>query len=651
VLRIGPLTNRQLQHRYIVFGQQSRPEPPAHRSNNSSRRQDGRKGTKTPALKTSTDDLRLSAKGELWLSIYKHKAYDLPWPDQTMRRLISPQGDSELVAEYPISAIQSCEIQTIAHRRQGTAAPTLVITFDPDSPADKSRKRRSSRTTGLSSRPDPHANSLLFRTIPDEQYNIYDWQIAIQRHIKPHDDYDAPLSPNSPAFTTFVNPFSPRSPIMERAPMSPRPEPYRRGSNATFTSRESVQNYERSQTMTLISPSPSLRSKSSNISSQASSFGRPQGYHRDILPIQQPPADLPSPASMSGFDDQSILGWTAAQGRSSALSNHTRGGSNSVSIVGTPPAPRETILDRAFMMRCIPGSDRLSLEEEGGKISSIARFEALMKEAEERAKSRPGFTESTNRKGSVSDWNLDETEEDEDSDMEEPTQRIGASDVEMENDEVDLAAPSIHEILTPAQRALEYISGRTTPLANPTRRPLSPNDRHMSPLRESPRSRATPPRRATKERPKSLLFSSSSTSTSSHSHKHKNSDDSHHSKSSSSPAVKRRSSNSTKSNSTKRLSITGQRLSSTSSLLLVQTNTSTTSGNAPSGRNSRRTSSEASSDADFDEVVLHRGLSQSRLSGMLAGGGARPAVPENDMKRCDWRGSGLGVFGGEGGFL
>src|SRR5205085_12368607 len=142
---------------------------------------------------------------------------------------------------------------------------------------------------------------------------------------------------------SFINPFSPRSPTVERSPLSPKQEPYRRGSNATYMSTQGAQVRDRAHTSTLISPSPSLRSKSSNISSQASSFGRPQGY-QTILPIQQMPADLPSPVSTTGFDDGSILGWTSAQGRSSALSQHTRG-SNSVSMAGTPPAPRETILD------------------------------------------------------------------------------------------------------------------------------------------------------------------------------------------------------------------------------------------------------------------------------------------------------------------
>lgn len=548
-----------------------------------------------------------------------------------------------------MSSIASCDIQDVQYRKPGPTLPTLVITFGPDPAADKARKRRSSRTGGLSSSSNSHPNSLLFRSAPDERYNIYDWQAKIQTQIKSKQNFfDAPLSPESPAFTNFINPFSPRSPPIGRAPMSPRPELQRVGTDNTFTSTHSTPTRERSQTSTLISPSPSLRSKSSNISSQASSFGRPQGY-QNMLPIQQVPADLPSPVSTNGFDDQSILGWTSAQGRSSALSSHTRG-SNSVSVAGTPPAPRETILDRAFQMRYIPGSDRLPEPEDDGKLSSIARFEALMREADERLKSK-GTGKATGGKASVSGWNLEEEDEkdSDDSDMEDEAVRPGTSDYAgggrygLEDDDVDPLALSIHEMPTPAQRALEYISGRSTPREMSQRRPLSPQA--PQPSMSPPRSRTTPPRVQRKERPKSMAFPSSTSSP------EKAADyDPHVSMTSSTAtAMKRRSSS-----STKRLSFTdfAKRLSSTSSLLLVQTNNSSSASNgATSSRNSRQ-SSEASF-VDPDEVILHRGLSQSRLSGM-----GHPAVSarggqmsEMDAKRCGWRGSGLGVFGGEGGFL
>ena len=366
-----------------------------------------------------------------------------------------------------------------------------------------------------------------------------------------------------------------------------------------------------------------------------------------MLPIQQMPADLPSPVSTNGFDDQSILGWTSAQGRSSALSSHTRG-SNSVSVAGTPPAPRETILDRAFQMRYIPGSDRLPEPEEDGKLSSIARFEALMRDADERLKSRGASSKATNRMARVNGWDLEEEDENdsEDSDIEDEAFRPGTSDYTgrygLEDDDVDSLALSIHEMPTPAQRALEYISGRSTPREVSQRRPLSP-PAPLPPM-SPPRSKTTPPRVQRKERPKSMAFPSSTSPEKAADY------DPHVSiASSTATAMKRRSSS-----STKRLSFTdfAKRLSSTSSLLLVQTNNSSSASNgAASSRNSRQ-SSEASF-VDPDEVVLHRGLSQSRLSGMgHPGVGMRGGqMSEMDAKRCGWRGSGLGVFGGEGGFL
>lgn len=230
--------------------------------------------------------------------------------------------------------------------------------------------------------------------------------------------------------------------------------------------------------------------------------------------------------------------------------------------------------------------------------------------------------------------------------MEDEAFRPGTSDCSgrygLQDDDVDPLALSIHEMPTPAQRALEYISGRSTPREISQRRPLSP----QSPLQpmSPPRSKTTPPRVQQKERPKSMAHPSSTTSP----EKAPDYGPQISTTSSTATAMKRRSSS-----STKRLSFTefAKRLSSTSSLLLVQTNNSSSASNgAASSRNSRQ-----SSDASFvdpEEVVLHRGLSQSRLSGM-----GHPAVgirggqmSEMDAKRCGWRGSGLGVFG-EGGFL
>lgn len=453
------------------------------------------------------------------------------------------------------------------------------------------------------------------------------------------------MSPQSPLFDSFINPFAISS-SGNSSQNNSRPELHHRTSSTTYASIHSNMGRDRPNTSTLISPSPSLRSKSSDISSsQVSFFNRPHG----ALPIQQIPTDLPSPAT-SGYDDgQSILGWTSAQGRSSALSNHTRAGSNSASVVGTPPAPRETILDRAFMMRYIPGPDRIAnAEEDNGRMSSIARFEALMKEAEDRRKAKDALS---GRKSSATGWELEEEDEESNSDGELDKEEDYDRGIHMDDeDSCDPLSLSIHEMPTPAQRALEYISGRTTPL--PHRRPKSPTpplptSRPQQPLR----SHTTPPVSHRTERPRSLVVSSSTLR------------DLLDGPTSTSTALKRTSSTST---STKRLSFTdfAKRLSSTSSLLLVQTNAS--SGSAASSRNSHQSSDGSfGDDNEGGHAILQRGLSQSRLSGMSNTGPGQMTMGmamgmrsgnsgtqfTGEDGRPHWRGSGLGVFGGEGGFL
>lgn len=442
--------------------------------------------------------------------------------------------------------------------------------------------------------------------------------------LTPEDVEERPLSPFHPVFhNPFANAFNARN-----TSNSQKPELQQRSSFQITHPHLQL----REKPSDMISPSPSLRSRRSDLSSQASSqppmgfnSSHPQNYNTL-------PTDLPSPASTAGYDGQLIEGWTSAQGRSSALSSHTRASNSIASAVvppiaaSTPPAPRETILDRAFQMRCIPGSDRISED----KISSIARFEALMREVDERkeakAQSKPVATERPN-------WDLEE-ESEESSDGEPDVDDLGLSDE-------DIA------ISTPAQRALDYIAGRRAP--PPTTRPLSPaprrpvvpfNSQAMSSFygKESagstlrPRTGTTSSKKG-ESRPMSLALPSRSQSTNAVPTM----------KQESAPATplvpltnqnlkasdakeKRRSSN-----SVKRLSFTdfAKRLSSTSSLLLVQTNTNASSG----PDDSRRVSA----------------CSDEEGGGLGMRGGPVSTGDAMKDKRCGWRGS-VGVFG-EGGFL
>jgi hypothetical protein len=539
-----------------------------------------------------------------------------------------------------MSAFKLCFIRAIQHRKQGPTAPTLVLEFKPDTPTEKQRKRRSSRTGGLSSK-DPWANTLLFRSVPEERYSIYDWLIRIKPQLPAEsqeslDEIGSAMSPISPSGSVFTNPFSSR----ESRAANPRPD-YQRGISSQSTSSYHPSQKERPATM--ISPSPSLRSRRSDLSSQASSQHPTMGFtsvhgqnYTTVLP-----SDLPSPASTSGYDSQFIEGWTSAQGRSSALSSHTRGSNSIASVVppvvpigSTPPGPRETILDRAFQLRYIPGGDRLDKDEE--KISSIARFEALMKEADERKRQN---SLSVQAGPGNSSWDLDEESEDSSS---------GEPDEDDDADEPDISDPEI-AIPTPAQRALEYIARRNTPLPSPIR-PLSPAPSHppipfLNPQAMSAfhghstsmasdlRPRTGSPTHRKRSRPNSLALPSRSISVSTIPSLRELRASSSGTSSLAAPDRDPKEQQRQSSTSVKRLSFSefAKRLSSTSSLLLVQTNASSSSGRD----GSRRPSSEFA--AESDEKV------QSPQT-------APPLRADPRDKRCGWRGS-VGVFGSEGGFL
>lgn len=595
------------------------------------------------------------------------------------------QGDWEFVSQHPLSGFKACEVRNVQHRKQGPSLPTLLLDFKPDSVTERQRKRRSSRTPGLSSK-DPWAGTLLFRTVAEERFNIYDWQVTIKPQLTPDDlqesqeslnDFHSPISPISPGFTSFTNPFAPRDNRSSTSMVRPEMQ-HRSSSNQTISTYPHA---PRDRPSAMISPSPSLRSRRSDLSSQGSSLQPPMGYSSNHTKNHSPglPSDLPSPASV--YDNQFIEGWTSAQGRSSALSSHTRGSNSIASAVAppigsTPPGPRETILDRAFQMRCIPGSDRLA-EREDGKISSIARFEALMREVDERKRQK-----STSSSQGVSKWELDEESEDDSSSEKEKDEDDDDDDDETEDDEnsttegLEISDSEPDDLPTPAQRALEYISGRRTPL--PTSRPLSPteiksppvpflNPQAMTAFHGSnstynggglrPRTGTTSTTRSASSskprpsRPTSLALPSRSVSAAAvPSLKDVTSSANNHNPNSHSnlkpETVKRRSST-----SAKRLSFTefAKRLSSSSSLLLVQTNASSGSGRERDGSRSRRESEEF----EEEERNMIRGAVNPRggagaaiLNGSVANGERNG---ERD-KRCGWRGS-VGVFGGEGGFL
>ncbi|KAG7121411.1 hypothetical protein HYQ45_014643 [Verticillium longisporum] len=357
------------------------------------------------------------------------------------------KDDWEPTHQYPISAIVDCQVQMVAHRKQGPVLPTLVVTIN-----DKERKRRSSRAGGLISSKEPSATTLWFRTPPDDHHiSLHEWARFILMKKT------APMSPDSPASPSFINPFPQRAHMNE---YYPRPSSGNANSRSALLHKNSTQHSGRERPVTFSSESPSLRSKRSDISSPSSaSHPAHMGYAMPDLNKYTTvlPTDIPSPVATVGEYQQGELieGWTAAQGRSSTVSSPIRGrGSVSSQALhpaainsSSPPAARETILDRAFQLRCIPGSEREVPGEE--KLTSLARFDALMREADEKRQQIEKRKE-TERAALQSAWDVDDSSSAGEEDEEDSS-----------SDEYAHEADGNRQTLIPpnAQRALNYLAG------------------------------------------------------------------------------------------------------------------------------------------------------------------------------------------------
>jgi hypothetical protein len=293
--------------RYVIFGTGSTMKPQAEAENTPKGAAARKAALKSSSSKPSLVDVSQEGSDEdiLHVSIYKAK------------------GDWELVSQHHFSAFKSCEIRALAHRKQSPTIPTLMLETKSDPMSEKARKRRSSRTGGLTTK-DPWAGILLFRTVPEERYNIYDWQIMMKPQLTPEGPDDGPTSAGGP-FHSFTNPFSGRSATRpDRSPQHTNSYPHA----------------PRERPSAMISPSPSLRSRRSDLSSQASSQNPPMGFtsaHTQVY-SNALPTDLPSPASTSY--EPHYDGWTSTQGRTSALSSHSHTRqSNSIASAIAPTAP------------------------------------------------------------------------------------------------------------------------------------------------------------------------------------------------------------------------------------------------------------------------------------------------------------------------
>jgi hypothetical protein len=585
------------------------------------------------------------------------------------------------VQQHPIYAIASCTIQELAHRKQGHVLPTLVLHIFPDSAGDRSRKRRSSRPTPFTSNRDTLPTTLWFRSA-DDRHNIYDWARYIQPLIQPYLNEQSPSAPTTPSSPLFTNPnpfANGREPsnYFQSGPLSSNPHGtlQHKASGQTHSSRERDKYRGYSHT-------PSLKSRRSDLSQMSSLNPGPAG-HPGIS--SKRPAELPSPAStVDEYHGEFIEGWTSAQGRSSTLSSPSipresfssqqeRASQKPSVNAGSPPGPRQTILDRAFQLGFIPGSEQ---DLPGaGKISSVAKFEAIAREKDVNRKRTP--PDSAPLEGLRSVWDPDDS--DAEDEPEEPSQQqnnratISRIDQDHEDEEDEEAEDEDEEDENPfgrpskddtyiqeqdlsgravippsARRALDFITGRRPSQVSVAERTPVPTSRDT---RQSARSTvvydrdsvATLHSGSSRLRPQTGYTGSKTPfaqRTYSQPHLAALDGQSHTSdrtpeegmiarRSSARIAREQRSSG----QSTKRLSFTDftKRLSSTSSLLLVQTNTSIGG------------SSRGSSEVDPHQVP--KGNLQPR-----SGGTQQPATDRDADKRCGWRGS-VGVFGAEGGFI
>ncbi|KAH7318618.1 hypothetical protein B0I35DRAFT_479105 [Stachybotrys elegans] len=391
------------------------------------------------------------------------------------------KDDAEPIHQWAINSVADCQVDVVAHRKQGPSLPTLIVTL-----ADKEKKRRSSRAAGLISGKEPTNTSIWFRAAPDAPYpSLHDWARFISSKRG--------AIPNSPTASTFTTSTARRdfsdtfSPVNYSGRNDNRSLQHKNSINTQYTAC-------RERPKTFSSTSASLRSKRSDISSPASSNYPIQQMGLATHMPQAIPMDLPSPSTVD-YQGEFIEGWTTAQGRSSTVSSPLNGRDSLSSHAlpspmnqsSSPPAPRETILDRAFQMKFIPGSDREVPGEE--KLSSLARFEALMREADEKRKEREA-AEKAEVMAMRSAFDSGDTSEESDANT---TDDSDSDDANFVHEHEEPRSPSL--IPPTAQRALDFIASRHEPVRSPTSpRPIFPKG-HLSQRADTFPLRSQPPPR------------------------------------------------------------------------------------------------------------------------------------------------------------
>ncbi|KAH6611116.1 hypothetical protein Trco_001136 [Trichoderma cornu-damae] len=544
------------------------------------------------------------------------------YTDEYCISVFKSKEDVEPAYQWPASCVLDCQVQMLAHRKQGPIQPTLVVTI-----TDKERKRRSSRSVGLITNKESGNSTLWFRTPPDDHHtSLHDWAQFILAKKNP-------MGSDGSGTPTFSSPFSPRS--REAPEYSPRPDSENQASGSRpdawpLQHKSSGATYStgtRERPATFSSDSPSLRSKRSDISSPSSVSQHPiQKAFGVPGPIYTGPVhgDAGLPALRDSiYQGELIEGWTAAQGRSSTLSSPTRGHETlgspieaSMSFdVSAPPAPGETILDRAFQLGHIPWAETSVPGQE--KFSSIARFDALMREVEDKRQQREA-SRRVERAAVRNTYNPEAAPLGPDEDFDSDGNAHSADEQEHGYDGSPVISLS-------AQRALAFIANR-----HGTRRPTI-SRAHMSfHAGAAPPASQSPPSRPQTAHAKSRLNASQRTQSTPHLNPVSTGGAVEDGASRSADADDRRSGL-----NSKRLSFSEftRRLSSTSSLLVIQTNTS--------GDDRRGTvETEPQTPSARRPDVSHRDTVPP----------PRSREWQRQDRWCPWRSS-VGVGGHEGGFL
>lgn len=315
----------------------------------------------------------------------------------------------------------------------------------------------------------------------------------------------------------------------------------------------------------------------------------------------------------------------------------------------------ESILDRAFQLKYIPGSESEVPGEE--KLSSLARFDALMRQAEDNRKAREA-TAKRQQQHLEEQLVARSAFDDDDSSDSDNAQDMDDSDA----DDNDFAHEAYQGGETPplislkAQRALQFISSRPD-LKSPTTSPRPSISRNPTSFHANvtPVPTQTPPpmRPHTsngKARP-NVAHRAQSTHIVPSQHGYG------FDVARVAEEAKRRPSASAVipehyDQTSKRLSFTEftKRLSSTSSLLLVQTNVSSASSRRSSDLDSAVTPGASVPRASLRPPTQNNNNSNNNTGDPNLGVVGRDWDEHEQNKRCSWRGN-VGVVGTEGGFF